>query len=715
MQMQSVTKSAGTILSAARRANLARLLAPRHIAFVGGKFAESALRSLRSHDFDGDVFVVNPGRDEIAGMKCYRSLSGLPVAPDATYVAVPAEATIAAVAELNQMGAGSVICYAAGFSEQGEAGAERNRRLVEAAGDLALVGPNCYGVINYVTQGSMWTSPYVPVEAKRGAAIIGQSGNVCIHLSSSQRSVPFSYMISAGNQAVLGFEDYIDFLVDDPNVTCIGLFMEGIRSVPAFSQACLRARAKGMPVIVCRTGTSELGAALAVSHTSSLAGRNELYDALFRRLGVIATETVPQFLEMLKLASLAQPFTGNRIAVFSSSGGDNGLAADFCSSAGLTLPQPNEEQKATIGSHLPSYGHVSNPLDFTAGYWGAEDLLRPIFTSMLSDGYDHGMIVLDPPPLELGPEMAEPIIAMVRALAGAGEATGKPVMLASVNPESIALPMRQAALAMGIVPLQGLHDAGEVMARWAEYSQMARNDATRGLPDAPFAVATLSGPTVTLNEQLSKQQLAAYGLSIPEGQVVTLEQLQKRPPHIDGPVALKVLDDRLPHKTEMGGVSLDLRTAEQIRAAAERMAASVRTKAPDIEVDQFLIEPMQPAPLAELIVGVKRDPLFGMVLVIGAGGILVELMEDARQLLLPASREDIETELRQLRSFALLEGFRGKPSADVAKIVDAIAAIAAYACDHLDDLAELDVNPLMVYADRVVAVDALIVRQSSHG
>lgn len=710
MNMQALP--ADTILSAARRANLARLLAPRHIAFIGGKFAEMALRSLRKHDFAGEVYVVNPGRDEIAGHKCYRSLADLPVAPDASYLAVPAETTVAAVAELNRMGAGGVICYAAGFSEQGEAGAERTQRLIAAAGDLAVVGPNCYGLINYVNDASMWTSDYLALPARRGAAIVGQSGNVCIHLSGSQRATPFSYMISAGNQAVLGFEDYIDFLIDDPNVTCIGLFMEGIRSVPAFAKACLRARAEGMPVIICRTGTSELGAQLAVSHTSSLAGRNELYDALFRRLGVIATETVPQFLEMLKLASFAPPFTGNRTAVFSSSGGDNGLAADFLSAAGLALPQPTEAQKAAIAPQLPSYGHVSNPLDFTAGYWGAEDLLTPIFTALLSDGYDHGMIVLDPPPLQLGTEIAEPLTAMVRALAKAGEATAKPVILASVNPESISGPMREAALGMGVVPLQGLHDAGKVMAHWADYSAMRRADATRGLPDLPYALAPLTGSAETLNERLSKQELAAYGLSVPPGHVVTLDDLRNNPPSLDGPVALKVLDDRLPHKTEVGGVSLNLTTADELCAAAQRMAANVLKHAPSIALDSFLMEPMQPAPLAELIVGVKRDPLFGMVLVIGAGGILVELMEDARQLLLPVSRADIETELRQLRSFKLLDGFRGKPKADIAKVVDAICAIATYAADHLDDLMELDVNPLMVYADRAVAVDALIVKQT---
>ncbi|MGC4251721.1 MAG: acetate--CoA ligase family protein [Sphingobium sp.] len=702
------------ILPPARRVNLARLLAPKSIAFIGGANAEYAVYALSQHDdFKGEVYAVHPKREKLGRYICYKSIRDLPQAPDAVYLAVPAEATVDAVRELREVGAGGVVVYASGFSELGEAGVERNRELIEAAGDLALVGPNCYGIVNYANGGSIWSSEYLPGPGRRGAAIVGQSGNVCIHLSSSQRSVPFSYLISAGNQAVLGFEDYIDYLIDDPQVTCIGLFMEGIRNVPAFSQACLRAREQGMPVIVCRSGISDLGAALAVSHTSSLAGQNEFYDALFRRLGVIVTDTVPQFLEMLKLASLAPRFAGKRLAVFSSSGGDNGLAADFCSLAGLELPQPNAAQVEAIKAKLPDYAHVSNPLDFTAGYWGQEELLRPMFASMLGDGYDAGMMVMDHPPLSLGEHMGEPIIAMLRALAAAGKETGKPVVMASVNPESIPLYAREWMLENGVIPLQGLHDAGPVLAKWAAYSAMLAADAEKGLPVAPYALPDAEPVARTINEYDSKQLLAAYGLPIPQGRVLSIEEALNTPPMPEEPVVLKVLHDDLAHKTEVGGVSLNLRTAEDIRAAAGRMVASVREHAPGVTLDRFLMEPMQASPLAELIVGVKRDPLFGMVLVVGAGGVLVELLADARQMILPVTREEIEAEVRQLRSFVLLDGFRGKPRADIGKVVDAIAAVAGYAADHLDSLVELDVNPLMIYPDGAVAVDALIIGEKN--
>ncbi len=703
-------------LSPALRENFSRLLAPRHIAFMGGAYAESTLRNIRRHGFAGEVYVVNARRDEIGGYRCYRSLSDLPVSPDATYLGVNADVTIGALEELNRLKAGGVICYASGFSEIGQAGAERNRRLIAAAGDMAVVGPNCYGLVNYVNHASMWPSGYQPLTTRRGAAVVGQSGNVCIHLTSNQRSVPFSYLISAGNQAVLGFEDYIDYLTDDPNVTCIGLFMEGIRDVPAFSQACLRAREKGMPIIVCRSGRSELGATMAASHTSSLAGQNEYYDALFARLGVIATDTVPQFLEMLKIASVTSPLTGPRIAVFSSSGGDNGLAADYCSFAGLALPQPSKRQVDAIKPLLPDFGHVSNPLDFTAGYWGNEELLTPMFTTMLEGDYDSGLMVMDHPSPKVAEDAGEPILAMIRALAAAGRATGKPVFMGSVNPESIPENVRVWMLDLGVVPLQGLHDAATVIALWAGYCAILRQDRAldRPLSDlVPYPTVAAQGQGRTVDEAESKRRLSACGLAVPEGRVLTRADLDALPETLEASVVLKVLHEELPHKTEVGGVALDLRRRADLQAAADRMAETVRHHAPGIVLERYLMEPMQAAPLAELIVGVKRDPLFGMVLVIGAGGIFVELLKDARPLLLPTSRGEVETALRSLKTFPLLDGFRGRSRAALEPVIDAILAIAAYAGEARETLLELDVNPLMVYDNAAVAVDALIVEIAS--
>mgnify|MGYP001170109623 CR=1 FL=1 len=695
-----------------REQNFRRLLAPRRMAFIGGGQVERTLTTLRGQDFAGEVYVVHPKRREIAGYKCVPALRDLPAAPDAVFLAVNADASIAALRDLREMDAGGVVCYASGFSEIGEAGAERNRDFIEAAGEMAVVGPNCYGLVNYVNHGSIWPAPYPGLSGKRGAAVISQSGNVTGHIVSNGRSVPFSYLISAGNQAVLGFEDYIDYLVDDPHVTCLGLFMEGVRDVAAFALACLRARAKGIPVIVCRSGCSELGAAMAASHTSSLAGRNEYYEALFERLGVIRTDTVPQFLEMMKAASLARPISGPRLAVFSSSGGDNGLAADYCSFAGLELPQPSAAQVGVVKPLLPEFGHVSNPLDFTAGYWGNEKLLTPMFTTMLSDECDAGMLVVDYAPLGSPYVSGAAHEAMDRALAAAGRATGKQVFHASVNTGGITPEASQRMIAQAIVPLQGLHDAARVIAKWADYCALLRADAADGgasLADlVPYAASPLDGVARAVNEAEAKRRLAAHGLPVPEGRVLTLAEISELPERFEAPMVLKVLHDELPHKTEVGGVALNLRGRRETAAAAERMIENVARHAPSLRLERFLLEPMQPPPLAELIVGVKRDPLFGMVLVIGAGGIFVELLKDAVPLLLPVRRADVEAALRGLKIFPLLDGFRGRPAARLDPVIDAVMAIAAYAARHLDTLAELDVNPLMVGENGAIAVDALI-------
>jgi acetate---CoA ligase (ADP-forming) len=263
------------------------------------------------------------------------------------------------------------------------------------------------------------------------------------------------------------------------------------------------------------------------------------------------------------------------------------------------------------------------------------------------------------------------------------------------------------------VPLQGLHDAAAVMAKWAGHCARVRADAAGEGPPlgalVPHPAAPLAGPARPVNEAESKRRLATFGLRVPEGRTLTPGEMAALPDAFAGPMVLKVLHDDLPHKTEVGGVALNLRSREEVVAAAGRMIDSVARRAPAVHLDRFLLEPMQPPPLAELIVGVKRDPLFGMVLVIGAGGVFVELLKDAVPLLLPVDRAGVEAALRGLKTFALLDGFRGRPAACLEPVVDAIMAISAYAGAHLDTLAELDVNPLMVSEDGAVAVDALIV------
>lgn len=713
--MSAESGSTPSAVVAKRRANLKPLLAPRHIAFVGGERAAFAMVGARSNGFKGEIFCVNPTKAEIGGVRCVPKVTDLPVAPDATFIMVPAPSTVTVVRELSKMGAAGAVCYASGFSELGEAGAANQRGLLEATGDMAIVGPNCYGIINYVTHGSMWQGGY-PVDGDgRGAAIVGQSGNVCINLSMNQRQVPFSYIISAGNQAILGFEDYIDVLLDDPNVTAIGLFLEGIRDIPTFAESCRKALTRKIPIIALRSGVSEMGARVAASHTSSLAGQNELYDTLFQRLGVLTAETQPRFLEMLKAFSVSKLPAGRRLTVFSSSGGDNGMSADWASVAGLDLPPPSAAQEKAVNDLLPDFGAAGNPLDFTAGYWGQEQLLTPMFNHMLAGDYDIGTIVIDHPRQGENDPVDKMMAAMVRSIGTAARQTGKVGAVCCVNPESMPAPMRKLVLAEGLIPLQGLHDGLVVLARMVDYGDTLKTVAAHGLPAAPLPPVELPAKRRMLDEADSKQRLAAFGLPVPAGKVVALKDLAAATPSVvlgmQGPFALKALSADLPHKTEAGGVALALADGAAVAAAGEKIRQNVAAYRQGFDLDRFMLEPMVTGAVAEVLVGVTIDPQFGPVLVIGAGGILVELLRDAERLLLPASKREIEAAIRRLKTFPLLDGFRGKPKGDIAALVDAIAAVADFATAHAGKVAEIDVNPIMVRAagQGVVAADALIV------
>lgn len=699
-------------LTAARRQNLKRLLNPQQIVFLGGDRAGLAIRWCKEAGYAGKIMAVHPKKAEIEGIPCVRHVKELPVVPDAAFISVPADATVEVVADLARMGAGGAVCYASGFAELGEIGRQRNEALLTAAGELAIVGPNCFGIINYMNHGSMWSVPYPHGTATRGAAVIGQSGNLCINLSMNQREVPFSYIISAGNQAVLGFEDYVDVLLDDPKVTAIGLFLEGIRDIPAFAASCRKALTRGIPLVALRVGVSEMGAKVAASHTSSLAGQNDLYDTLFERLGILTTKTVPQFLELLKAFSVGRIPAGRRLTVFSSSGGDNGMAADFASAAGFQMPEPTPAQAKAVKALLPDFGAAGNPLDFTAGYWGQDRLLTPMFTQMMSTGYDQGAIVIDHKRRDPGDRTVdEAHIAMLRSIAAASRATGVPGAVICVNPESMPDEMRQMVLKEGLIPLQGLHDAFEVLGRMVDYGEIRKRVAETDLPTLPLKSEALRPGRHMLDEVTSKSRLAAFGLPVPDGRVTSLAGLRDAASAFSAPLVLKVVSEQLPHKTEAGGVALGLKGPEAVVVAAEEMVRRVAAYKPGLTVDRFLLEPMVQGVVAEILVGVTIDPHFGAVLVIGAGGIFVELLRDAARLLLPATRAEIEQAIRRLKTFPLLDGFRGRPKGDLPALVAAIEAIARYAEANIHDIAEIDVNPIMVLpqGQGVVAADALII------
>ena len=686
-----------------RQHNLRRLLRPRHVAIVGGQAMADSIRRCADTGFTGEVWVVNPKYPELGGRKCYASIADLPQAPDATFIAVPREATIDILRQLNARGGGGAICYAAGYTEVGGEGIALQAEFTQAAGDLAVVGPNCYGLLNFVDGICLWPTGALGHQVETGCAIVMQSGNIALNLSRNDRSVPFAYVISSGNQAILNAADYVDALADDPKVTAIGLYLEGIKDVPAFSRAAAKALQRGKPLVALKAGNSELGAQFAMSHTGSLAGSDKMYDSLFARLGIIRVHSVPQLLETLKLVSTAGLPKGDRLAVFTCSGGECLLTADLCDALGVPLPGFSADQADDLRAQLPNFATVSNPLDYNTSLWGHEDLLVKCFSTVMRGEFDAGMLVIDF--ATDGPVTEAACLAAVRALLTACNLHGKMPIVTSTLSELLPAHARAEVIAAKGAPMQGLEEALNAFASVHRFAQRKAKVASAPIPATPAA----GDKKRMLSEVEGKTLLAGFGLTVPESRVVAPADAVKAAEALGFPVVLKVAEPVIAHKTEAGAVAINLKSAADVAAALARMEKPVAAYLKGGRIERVLVERMVGDVVAELIVGIQRDPQFGLALVVGAGGILVELVEDAAMLLLPTSAEEVEAALRGLKIAKLLAGYRGKPAADMGALVKSIMAIAAFAEANRGKLLELDVNPLMVRADGAVAVDALVV------
>lgn len=689
------------------RNNLKRLLAPRHLAFIGGRSMARALKRCAENGYQGQMWLINPQHDSLEGVPCVRSVDALPCGPDAVFIATHREQTLVSVAELAAKGAGGAICYASGFAETGAHGHALQEQLLAAAGDMAVLGPNCYGVLDYLHSCALWPVAHGGKTVERGVAVLTQSGNFAYNLSMSDRSLPVAYMASVGNQAQVGIAELMDVLLDEPRVTAIGLHLEGLKNVPGFARAAHKALQKGIPIIALKTGVSQIGAELALSHTSSLAGSDALYDSLFNRLGVIRVSGPVSFVETLKAAACGNLPAGNRLMALACSGGDAGLIADYAETNALCLQPLQQNQQHALAKILPSYANLVNPLDFTTAIWGDRDALDTMLDSALCTEADAAVLVLDYPAEATGERKECDLL--LELYCAALKRHGKTGFVTSAFPELLPASARERLHALGVPALQGVEDG---LAAWGRIAGYQRNrHALLALGESarvPLCPQALTGEGQVLDEWQSKQALHAFGLPIPQGVLSSPEHALSAAHALGYPLVLKAVSAHLPHKTEAGAVALNLRDAQALNDALEHMRERIAAYAPGVPFDQVLLERMATPPLAELIVGIKREANFGLALVIGAGGVLVELLQDSRSLLLPTTEGAIRNALMSLRSAALLHGFRGREAADLDALVAAIGAVADYACENAAQLLELDVNPLLVGAHGTTAVDALI-------
>ncbi len=657
---------------------LDRLLRPRSIAVLGAGWARNVIEQCRKMGFQGDIWPVHPTRETIGGLRAYPSLADLPGVPDATFVGVNRHATLDVVAELAAMGAGGAISFASGWAEAGEP--ELQRRLVAAAGDMPMLGPNCYGVINYLDGALLWPDQHGGVRLNRGVALLSQSSNIVINLSMQKRALPVAYVACLGNAAVVGLAELAGALLADDRVTALGIYVEGIDDAAAFADLAQRARAAGKGIVCIKSGKTALSRTAAASHTAALAGGGAASSAFLRQIGVAEVATPAELIEALKILHLHGPGLGARLCSLSCSGGEAGLVADLAAPYGLDFPPPSAATRTRLGEILGPIPTISNPLDYHTFIWGDGPRTTDVFTTMLA-GYDAGLFIIDPPRRDrCDPAGYRPALDSIVA---AAQATGVPAFAVASLPENFDEAEAAVLMDQGVVVLMGLETALAAVA-----AAQAPEGAVGWWPLPPVAPREAA----LLSEAEAKALLAKAGVAVPNGvQGGTLAEVQAAAAGLHAPLVLKGLG--FAHKTEAGAVRLGL---ADLAGQAEMAGAT-----------GYLAEEMVTGAVAEVLLGLRRDPVYGVTLTIGSGGVAAELLADTVTLILPVTEAEILAGLRRLRLWPLLDGYRGRARADVAAVAEIAARLGALmAADP--GLEEIEINPILVRERGAVAVDALI-------
>lgn len=671
--------------------DLNRLLRPASIAVIGGgAWCANVLRECLKIGFSGDLWPVHPRRSEMAGLPVVARVEDLPGVPDAVFIGVNRHVTVETVALLSQMGAGGAVCFASGFAEA-EAeladGPELQRALVAAAGDMPVLGPNCYGFLNALDGALLWPDQHGLVPVESGVAIVTQSSNIACNLSMQARGLPIAYIMTAGNQAQTDLAMMGRGLLADPRVTALGLHIEGISDLRGFEALAATARELGKPIVAVRIGASEQARAATVSHTASVAGSDAGGRALLARLGIAQARTLAEMLETLKLLHVGGPLVSNRIGSLSCSGGEASLMADLAVDTGLVFPPLEPGQRAALAEALGPKVALANPLDYHTYIWGDQPATTRCFSAMMQGDLAMGCAVLDFPREDRCD--ASDWHKVVEAIADTQAETGKRMCILASLPETLPEEVADRAVARGIVPFSGMGEALAALDLGAWLGQVREVPEPVLLPGDPVGARTLT-------EAQAKAALAAHGVRVPgSGRAMGASEAAEIAAGLGFPVVLK--GEGVAHKTEAGAVVLNLADEGAVEAAASRMQAA-----------SFLVEEMVTGTVVELLVGVVRDPAHGFVLTLGAGGTLTEILRDTVSMLVPSTRDDIRGALKKLKISPLLAGYRGAAAANLEAVLDAVMAVQSFVEAEAARLEEIEINPLICTPSEAVAADALI-------
>jgi acyl-CoA synthetase (NDP forming) len=699
-------------------ASLDRLLRPRSVAIVGASDKPSALgasvlANLVRNGFAGDIHLINPKRADIGGRPCLPSIDALPDGVDAATLAIPRVAVLDAVRALAARGVGAAVIFSAGFAEGGEEGLAEQREIGRIAAEAGMVveGPNCLGMTNFIDRVPLTfvETNATPLGDRPGIGIVSQSGAMACVLATTlaSRDLGLSFSVSTGNEAASGVEDYVDYLLDDGATQVIAMIVEQFRKPARFLAAAARARMLGKTIVLLHPGKSSAARESAATHTGAMAGDYQLMRAKVERAGVIFAETLEELGDIAEIALRCPTIPAGGVAVLGESGAFKALTLDLCEGLGLDLPAVDDDSAPALRAALPDFVGVSNPLDITAQGLVEPDLYYRTLAALFGDDRFGSVVagIIQTDPVTVGIKLP-PILRAVRDLQPA-----KPVIFAGLDEgAAIGRDYIDQLRALGIPYFPSTERAMRALKRLNDHARrdFAVSDA------APLPAPGLTGDVGVVPEYRAKAILAPLGIPFPTGAFCTeVEQAVAAADRIGYPVALKAQSADLSHKSDAGGVVLNLRDAEDLRAGWARLFANVAAYDAGLTLDGALLEGMG-ARGVELIIGAKSDPEWGPVILAGFGGVTAEILQDVRLLTPDMPHGAIVAELHKLKQAALLRGFRGAPALDV----DAVAGIVATLGRILlaePAIREIDLNPVIVYPKGAVALDALMLTAAEAG
>jgi len=701
------------------------LLAPKSIAVVGAsndfsRIGGMLLKYLLKFGYRGKIYPVNPKYEDIDGIKCYSSIGNLPERIDTALIALAAKLVPDSLRECAQRGIKTAIVYSAGFAETGGEGRRKQEELREIIrqGEMKVCGPNCIGIVNFTEDIAMSFSGFLEADrlVSGNVGFVSESGALggSIVNRAQDRNIGFSYFISTGNEADLDLTDFMAFLIDDPNTQVIMAYVEGIRDTRKFAKVAKRALELGKPIVVLKVGETEGGKRVAATHTGSLAGSDAVYSAVFKQYGVIRVEEYDDLIETAMLFSKSKLPKGNRVGILTGTGGGAIILADKIAKNGLGLPALSQFTREQLSQKVESFATVGNPMDLTGQLYSQPEMFKGVIQLFSQDeNIDVVAVAISMVPGERARARAHYII-------DAAKTVDKPFVswwAAGNLSESAFGLLDESKVSLFKSPERCIKAVKSAVTYSQARERFLLKDKEPPPPpiDSDKADTIFSTSEQTMTEHEAKLLLALYGIPITREEVATsATQAAQIAEKIGYPVALKVNSPQITHKSEAGGIRLNLTSKSALIKAYPELLANCQKYAPKAKIEGVLVQEMAKEGV-EVIIGVSRDPQFGLVLMFGLGGIFVEILRDVSMRLVPITRRDAEEMVREIKGYQILTGARGKPRADIEAIIDLLLKVSNLASDWGDSISELDLNPVVVFEDGQGAkvLDALCVKRSN--